>query len=92
MASQLADVGLMQLKKPLSTVRMPAAKMEKPGRKAPVPSNRSPTGLDVLNRDLLVNDPLAADVSARFVLKEFGRVFSSITKDDVLGRDEASYS
>jgi hypothetical protein len=83
---------LTQLKKNLSTVRMPAAKMEKPGSKAPVTSNRSPSGVDVPNRDLLVNDPLMPNISARFVLKEFGRVFSSITKDDVLGGHEASYS
>jgi len=90
--SQRALDGLTQLKKTLATVRMPAAKMEKPGRKAPVTSNRSPSGLDVPNRDLLVSDPLAVEVSARFVLKEFGQVFSSITKDDVLGSHEASYS
>jgi hypothetical protein len=84
--------GLTQLKKTLSTVRMPAAKMEKPGRKAPVSSNRSPSGVDVPNKDLLVNDPSAPEVSARFVLKEFGRVFSSIKKNDVLGRHEESYT
>jgi hypothetical protein len=84
--------GLAQLKKILSAVRMPAAKMEKPGRKAPVTSDRSPSRVDVPNGDLLVNDPSEPDVSARFVLKEFGRVFSSITKDDVLGRHEESYS
>jgi hypothetical protein len=89
--SESALDGLTQLKKTLSTIRMPAAKMEKPGKKAPVTSNRSPSGWDVSNRDLLVNDPLAPDVSARFVLKEFGRVFSSITKDDVLGSHEESY-
>jgi len=83
---------LTQLKKTLATVRMPAAKMEKPGRKAPVTSNRSPSGVDVPNKDLLVNDPSAPDVSARFVLKEFDRVVSSIAKGDVLGSHEASYS
>jgi hypothetical protein len=45
------------LKKTLATIRMPAAKMEKPGKKAAVTSNRSPTGWNVENRDLLVNDP-----------------------------------
>jgi hypothetical protein len=84
---------LSGLKKTLSTIRMPAAKMEKSGKKAPVTSNRSPSGWDVTNRDLLVNDPESIpDISARYVLKEFDRVFASITKDDVLGRHEETYS
>lgn len=90
--SSRAGEELAQLKKILSTVRMPAAKMEKPGKKAPVTSNRSPSGWDVPNRDLLVNDPESTpDVSARFILGEFDRVFSSITKDDVLVSHEDSY-
>ena len=77
------DVGA--LKKTLATVRMPAAKMEKPGKKAAVTSNRSPTGWSVENRDLLVNDPEESpDISARWILSEFDRVFSSITRGDVL--------
>jgi hypothetical protein len=84
---------LTQLKKTLSALRMPAAKMEKAGRKAPVTSNRSPAGWDIANRDVFVNDPeSASDISARFILMEFDRVFSAITKDDVLGRHEESYS
>lgn len=43
---------LQRLKRTLSMVRMPAAKMEKAGRDEPVTSNRSPAGLDVANRDL----------------------------------------
>jgi hypothetical protein len=83
---------LSQLKKTLSAVRMPAAKMEKPGKPTPVTSNRSPSGWDVANRDLLVGDPESTpDVSARSILREFDRVFSSITKNDVLGRHEESY-
>ncbi len=84
---------LCQLKKILADVRMPAAKMEQAGKKVPVTSNRSPSGWDVANRDLFVNDPDSTQVvSARFFLQEFDRVFSSITKDDVLGRHEDSYS
>ena len=91
--SQKAWEQLTQLKKALATVRMPAAKMEKAGKKAPVNSNRSPVEWDVSNRDLLVNDAEPEpNVSARFILMEFDRVFSSITKDDVLGRHEESYS
>jgi hypothetical protein len=72
---------------------MPAAKMEKPGERAPVPSNRSPAGWDVAHRDLLVNDPDSRpDVSARSILAKFDLVFSSITKDDVLARHEEWYS
>ena len=82
------------LKKILATVRMPAAKMEKPGnKKAAVTSNRSPTGWDVKNRDLLVNDPEESpDISARWILLEFDRVFSSITQSDVLAHHEKAYS
>lgn len=77
------DLG--RLKKTLAVIRMPAAKMEKPGKKAAVPSNRSPAGYDIENRDLLVGDPEESpDISARSVLSEFDRVFSSITKSDVL--------
>lgn len=91
--SETALNNLTQLKKTLSPIRMPAAKMEKVGKRAPVTSNRSPSGWDVANRDLLVNDPESTpDVSARFVLLEFERVFSSITKEDVLARHEDSYA
>lgn len=84
---------LARLKKTLSVVRMPAAKMERVGKKEPVPSNRSPAGWDVANRDLLVNDPTdEQDISARSILAEFDRVFSSMTKHDVLARHEESYS
>lgn len=84
---------LFQLKKALAVVRMPAAKMEKAGKKEPVTSNRSPAGWDAANRDLLLNDPEEAqDISARFILAKFERVFASMTKDDVLARHEESYS
>jgi hypothetical protein len=83
---------LARLKKALSVVRMPAAKMERAGKKEPVTSNRSPTGWDVAKRDLLVNDPEAKpDISARSLLAEFDRVFSSMTKHDVLLRHKDSY-
>jgi hypothetical protein len=90
--SERAYNELTSLKKILTTARMPAAKMEKPGKKVPVTSNRSPSGLDVKNRDLFINDPDSTpDISARFILTEFDRVMSSITKDDILGHHEASY-
>jgi hypothetical protein len=90
--SERAMSQLTQLKSTLAAVRMPAAKMEKAGEKIPVTSSRSPSGWDVANRDLLVSDPDSKpDVSARFLLLEFDRVFSSITKDDVLGGHEESY-
>ncbi|MGA8599428.1 MAG: hypothetical protein WB676_32305 [Bryobacteraceae bacterium] len=85
------DLG--SLKKTLAVVRMPAAKMEKPGKKAAVTSNRSPAGWDVENRDLFVNDPEEVPViSARWMLSEFDRVFSSITESDVLARHEEAYA
>jgi hypothetical protein len=83
---------LCSLKKTLAIVRMPAAKMEKPGKKIAVTSNRSPSGWDVESRDLLVNDPEEnPDISARWLLSEFDRVFSSITKTDVLAHHEKAY-
>jgi len=84
---------LSGLKKTLATVRMPAAKMEKAGKRAAVTSNRSPAGLDIGNRDLLVNDPEEGpDISARWLLSEFDRVFSSITKRDVLAHHQEAYA
>ena len=84
---------LSGLKKTLATARMPAAKMEKPGKRAAVTSNRSPAGWDVENRDLLVNDPEERpDIFARRMLSEFDRVFSSVTKSDVLAHHEAAYA
>jgi hypothetical protein len=83
---------LSSLKKTLATIRMPAAKMEKPGKKVAVTSNRSPAGWDVEKRDLLVNDPEEGpDVSARWMLSEFDRVFTSIAKSDVLAPHDEAY-
>lgn len=80
--SERAIQELGALKKTLAIVRMPAAKMEKPGKGN---HHRSPAGWDVQNRDLLVNDPEESpDISARWILAEFDRVFSSVTKSDVL--------
>ncbi|MEQ1845052.1 MAG: hypothetical protein ABL983_05675 [Nitrospira sp.] len=87
----VSDIG--NLKDLLAEVRMPVAKMEKPGRKVPVTSNRSPSGWDPESRDLLLNDPEESKViSARHVLAEFDRVFCSITKADVLSTHETSYT
>jgi hypothetical protein len=82
---------LKRLKKTLSRVRVPNAKMERPGQKLPVTSNRSPSGWDVASRDLLVGDPESGPISARNLLKEFYRVMSSITKDDILFHHEEAY-
>lgn len=61
-------------------------------KKIPVTSNRSPSGWDVPNQDLLLNDPESTlQISTRFVLADFARVMLSITKDDVLDRHEESY-
>jgi hypothetical protein len=90
--SERAGQDLSNLKKTLSIVRMPAAKMEKLGKKIPVTSNRSPSGWDIGRRDLFVNDPDEDhDISARWILSEFDRVLSSLTKDDVLSHHEVSY-
>lgn len=90
--SKRALQNLDNLKKTLANIRMPAAKMEKPGKKIPVTSNRSPSGWDVKNCDLLINDPEESlNVSARWILSEFDRVFSALTTDDVLASHEKSY-
>ena len=82
---------LEELKRHLASVRMPDAKMEKPGRKkVPVNSNRSPDGWDFEKRDLLLGDPEAA-VSARFLLGEFDRVMSAMKKTDVLAHHSTAY-
>ncbi|CBJ40560.1 hypothethical protein (plasmid) [Ralstonia solanacearum CMR15] len=87
----VADLGI--LKKQLSVVRMPAAKMEKVGQKLPVTSNRSACGWDASKRDLLINDPDdSVTIQARFILAEFDRVFCGIRRDDVLAAHELSYS
>lgn len=86
------QTSISRLKESLAVVRMPAAKMEKRGKKQPVTSNRSPAGWHVEKRDLLVNDPeVQPDISARTILSEFDRVFSAITKHDVLAKHEDSY-
>ncbi len=83
---------LRDLKNQLAVVRMPAAKMEKRGINVAVTSNRSPSGWDCKNRDLLINDPDDKNVSARQILADFDRVFCSISKADVLAYHEASYA
>ena len=80
------------LKKQLAKVRMPASKMEKQGKKQPVTSNRSPTGWDAKNRDLLINDPEDNDVSARNLLSNYDITISSLSINDVLKRHEESYN
>jgi len=90
--SERLNQELRGLKKVLANVRMPAAKMEKPGKKLPVTSNRSPSGWDPANRDVLVNDPEDnTNVSARWLLVEFDRVLCSIERSDVLAHHETSY-
>lgn len=79
------------LKKQLAQVRMPAAKMEKPGTKRPVTSSRSPAGWDPPNRDLLIGDPTSSMISVRSLLKQFEDTISSIARTDILRRHEDSY-
>jgi hypothetical protein len=91
--SEKASDELVQLKKTLSTIRMPAAKMEKPGKRVPVTSNRSPAEWDLQNKDLLVGDPESeAGFSARAALKSFDTLFASLTANDILADHEVSYS
>ena len=82
---------LSALKKELVQVRIPAAKMEVPGKSRPVSSNRSPWKWDMPNRDLLIGDPTKEMISVRHLIQRFEDVISSITPGDVLGRHEESY-
>lgn len=81
---------LEELKRHLASVRMPDAKMEKPGRNVPVNSSRSPDGWDFEKADLLLGDP-ESPVSARFLLSEFDRVMASMKKTDVLAHHSTTY-
>ncbi len=67
-------------KKNLAEVRMPAAKMEKKGQKIPVTSNRSPSGWNISNKDILVNDPEDdKSISARTLIGGYDSIISSLT-------------
>ncbi|MHC4395776.1 MAG: hypothetical protein ACYS1A_08985 [Planctomycetota bacterium] len=80
------------LKKTLTEVRMPAAKMEKKGKKEPVASNRNPDGWDVAKKDLLINDPEARVVSARMLLEKYEEVMYSLKVEDVLKNHREAYN
>jgi hypothetical protein len=90
--SERLATDLQDLNKRLARARMPAAKMEKPGRRAPVSTNRSPSGWDYNNGDLLVNDPEEREsISARGLLAHFDQVFCSISRADVIRHHSTSY-
>ena len=55
--SERVNSDLMQLKKSLAKVRMPDAKMEKPGKKLPVTSDSIHDGWDVPYWEFLIGDP-----------------------------------
>lgn len=82
---------MVKLKKELAVVRMPAAKMEKQGRRVPVVSTRSPDGWDFENKDLWVNDPDDKIVSARYLFDRFCEVLTNIERSDVLKEHAESY-
>ena len=82
---------IFSLKKDLGEVRMPASKMEKQGRQVPVSSNRSPSGWDIVHKDLLVNDPTDKPVSARALIERYDLIISSLTVKDVLKKHSESY-
>ena len=82
---------LSSLKRELAQARMPAAKMEKAGKKHPVTSSRSPADGDPRNQDLLIGDPTTSMNSSRRLLTRFEDVVSRITPADVLEKHEDSY-
>ena len=80
------------LKKQLAIVRMPNAKMEEQGKKnKPVNSNRSPDGLDVEFKDLLVGSP-ENPKSARQLLDLYDKTLCSLTLADVKKHHIESYN
>ncbi len=82
-------IKLSALKKKLSKVRMPSAKMEKEGQKTPVNSNRSFDGWDTKSKDLLIGNP-DDYISARELFDLYDSTLSSIAVADVLKRHEES--
>ena len=83
---------LKNLKKTLADIRMPAAKMERMGKREPISSSRSPSGWSNKSKDILLFRSNPDDyLSGRAILDEFDDVFSSITKNDVLLSHEESY-
>lgn len=90
--SQAAQDRFKTLKGHLADAHMPAAKMEKRGKKSPVSSNRSPDGWDIQHKDLLIGDPEASQmISVRALRGEFEEAFASISADDVLKAHESAY-
>jgi hypothetical protein len=79
------------LKKELSIVRMPIAKMEKRGAKEPVLSERSPDGWDIDKKDLLVGDP-DNPISARQLLQNYENTVLSLRINDVKKKHAESIS
>ena len=79
---------LNSLKKELAHARRKAAKLETPGRRRPVTSNRSSGGWDLPSRDLLIEASTIRMISARRLLTRFEDIVSGITTADVLARHE----
>ena len=88
--SETFNEKIAKLKKNLSIGRMPASKLEKPGKKIPISSNRSPDGWDFENKDLLIGDP-ENPISARFLLGLYEEVMNSLTLLDVKKGHSESY-
>ena len=88
--SERAQSALSGIKKELSKVRMPSAKMEQQGRYVAVPSRRSPAALVVQEHDLLIGDP-SSPHSLRWLLDQFAQVFTSFEAADILDSHESAY-
>ena len=82
---------LRPLKNRLAKVRMPDAKMEKPGKAVPVDSNRSPWCEIVETKDLLIGDP-DEPYSARSLIEEYFTTINSIKPNEIIARHEESYN
>jgi hypothetical protein len=89
-APELATA-LGALKCKLARARIPAAKMERPRKREPVPSDRSPADWDHAGRDLFVGDPTSLRMSARQLVSEFRELVASIKPADIVKRHEESF-
>ena len=88
--SERVQNDLFELKKELAAVRIPNAKMEKVGKKVPVPSGRSASGINIERKDLLVGEP-RDDISARDLILRISVFFSSISDTDIILAHEEAY-
>ena len=81
---------LTALKKRLSVLRMPFAKQEYQGERAPIKGEASVAGVDTIRKDLTF-EIQGVVVSTRDLVRDFESVFASITRGDIFGSHSSAY-